>query len=130
VLAKNILAIQDSLSGGIGICRHANGRDWWVIMLEDGNDNAYIVLFTHLGISSIVNQSMMYLPVQYGNIAQPTFNSQGDKFIATTYDNPIDRNSFIIISDFNRCSGVFNNTQTIQLTSGSLYFWSFILSER
>ncbi|MEY3311774.1 MAG: hypothetical protein RL348_1107 [Bacteroidota bacterium] len=122
VLAKNILAIQDSLSGGIGICRHANGRDWWVIMLEDGNDNAYIVLFTHLGISSIVNQSMMYLPVQYGNIAQPTFNSQGDKFIATTYDNPIDRNSFIIISDFNRCSGVFNNTQTIQLTSGSYIF--------
>jgi hypothetical protein len=65
---------------------------------------------------------MMYLPVQYGNIAQPTFNSQGDKFIATTYDNPIDRNSFIIISDFNRCSGVFNNTQTIQLTSGSYIF--------
>ena len=91
-------------------------------MLEDGNDNAYIVLFTHLGISSIVNQSLMYLPFQFGNIAQPTFNSHGDKFIATTYDNPIDRNSFLIISDFNRCSGNFNNTQTIQLTSGSYIF--------
>jgi hypothetical protein len=56
------------------------------------------------------------------NIAQPTFNLQGEGIIATTYDNPVDRNSYLILADFDRCSGIFSNTQTIQLTHGSYIF--------
>lgn len=127
VIQKNDTVKMDSLSWGISACRHANGRDWWVVFLQDHTDSIYKVLFTDFGIQSITTESLNYLPVQFENGSQLNFSPDGTKFITTTYDNPVNRNSFLVISDFDRCAGTFSNTQTIQLTSGS-YLWGMAFS--
>jgi hypothetical protein len=38
VIQKNTSIFQDSISWGITACRHANGRDWWVVALKDNSD--------------------------------------------------------------------------------------------
>lgn len=127
IVNKNTIVIQDTLSGGIGACRHANGRDWWVVMLEDGSDGIYKVLLTDTGITNITKQNIGYLPYPRGNSSQVTFTTNGNKLIAATYDNSTNRNSFIVMADFDRCTGQFSNAQTVQLTGGS-YLWGLSFS--
>jgi len=127
VIQKNDTVKLDSLSWGISACRHANGQDWWVVFLQDNTDTIYKVLFTDFGIQSITTESLNYLPFQFENGSQLNFSPDGTKFITTTYDNPINRNSYLVVSDFDRCSGLFSNTQTIHLSSGS-YLWGLAFS--
>jgi hypothetical protein len=34
VVSKNNVILTDTLGSGIGICKHSNGRDWWVIFTK------------------------------------------------------------------------------------------------
>ncbi|MCZ2276308.1 MAG: hypothetical protein LC117_00050, partial [Bacteroidia bacterium] len=127
VINKNNIAYSDSLSYGISACRHANGRDWWIVTMRDTSDIALISLFNHTGLVSTIAQHLGFFPYPGGNVAQLTFTPDGKKIITSTYDNPVSRNSSIVISDFNRCTGMFSNTQTVQLTSGA-YLWGLAFS--
>jgi hypothetical protein len=127
VISKNNIALLDTLNWGIGVCKHANGRDWWIVVLKDSSNLAFTILFDINGVNQINQQSLNYFPLGLATSSQLTFSPDGTKFIASTYDNPMSRNSFIIISDFNRCTGMFSNTQTLQLTSGS-YLWGLAFS--
>jgi hypothetical protein len=127
VTQKNDTIKLDSLSWGITACRHANGRDWWVVFLQDQSDSIHKVLQSNIGIHSNTTQSLQYTPYQFSNGSQLTFSPDGTKFITTTYDNPIDRNSYLVISNFDRCTGMFSGTQTLHLTSGS-YLWGLAFS--
>ena len=35
VIQKNQLAFTDTLNWGITACKHANGRDWWIVLQKD-----------------------------------------------------------------------------------------------
>ncbi len=127
VIDKNDTLILDQLTWGITACKHGNGRDWWIIAQKDSSDSLYRILFTPNGLDSIVPISIGYAPFAAGNSNQIIFSSDGSKIAQTNYDNPITRNSSIIIADFDRCTGAFSNTQTIQLTSGN-YLWGLAFS--
>ncbi|MDQ3051705.1 MAG: T9SS type A sorting domain-containing protein [Bacteroidota bacterium] len=122
VTLKNQVIYQDTIAWGVAACKHSNGRDWWVVTVKDSSDQVYITEITPGGIQNTSLQTLGFSPISIETISQLTFSPDGTKFIASTYDDPINRNSFIVIADFNRCSGTFSNTQTIQLTSGS-YLW-------
>ena len=127
VIAKNIIILQDSLAWGIGACKHANGRDWWIVAMKDSSNIIYKILIDNAGASSVTAQSLNFLPIANKTVVQHTFSPDGSKFISATYDDPVNRNSFIIIADFDRCTGMFSNTQTVQLTSG-WYLWGLAFS--
>jgi hypothetical protein len=108
VILKNQTAISDTLRGGIGVCRHANGRDWWIVVVKDSTDIIYKILFTPSGIQSITTQSFG-VPLPMVNWTQPTFSPDGTKF---AYCNTWHTTSWIFkvrMMDFDRCSGVFSN---------------------
>lgn len=49
VISKNQVAVSDTLSRGyVQACKHANGRDWWVIIPE-WNSNCYYILYVDPG---------------------------------------------------------------------------------
>lgn len=127
VTSKNNLIFQDTLNWGIGACKHSNGRDWWVVMMKDSSDIVYSVLIDSSNSFSISTQSLGYFPLPHAAVSQLTFSSDGRKFISSTFDNYIDQNSSIVISDFDRCTGSFSNTQTVLLSSGS-YLWGLAFS--
>jgi hypothetical protein len=105
VVQKNQIAIQDSLTAGIGACKHANGRDWWVIILRDNSDIAYKLLVTSNGIESASTQHLN-VPKHTGFNGQPQFSPDGSKFAYHYYSGVVDSiNHSIRIFDFDRCTG-------------------------
>jgi hypothetical protein len=118
VTTKNVLLLNDTINGGIAACKHANGIDWWLVVHKDSSDAVFTFLFDSNGISSVNVQSLGYTPVPWGNFAQLTFSPDGEKFIASTYV-PFVTNGYMVISDFNRCTGLFSNTQVIPVTNSS-----------
>ncbi|MBK8848421.1 MAG: T9SS type A sorting domain-containing protein [Bacteroidetes bacterium] len=127
VIKKNQIAFQDTLSWGIAACRHANGRDWWIVAKKDNDDKIITVLFTDSGISNISYQSLNYSPYHLENINQLTFSRDGKQIMLSTYDNPISKKCSLVISNFNRCTGMFSNTQVV-LLSKNLYLWGLAFS--
>src|SRR6185436_7428372 len=81
VTQKNDTIFEDTLSWGIAACKHANGRDWWIVTVTDGNPTIYKMLLTPTGIASITTQPLNFQPNTWGNAAQITFSQDGKKFI-------------------------------------------------
>jgi hypothetical protein len=127
VIQKNVILFQDTLNWGIGACRHANGQDWWVVMMKDSSDLIFKILFTNSGITSITSQNLGFQPFPWGNSSQISFSSNGNLFASTTYfpENslPMDSsNSSIVLLDFDRCNGNFSNPRTIKLSDSKYLF--------
>jgi hypothetical protein len=127
VVNKNVLILQDSMSKGITACKHANGRDWWIIAMKDESDLIYKILFTKEDSVYISSQSLGFSPFPNENVSQICFNKEGTLFSYNTYDNPVDRNSSIVICDFDRCTGNFSNTRIIPIAAGQ-YIWGMSFS--
>jgi hypothetical protein len=112
---KNIIVIQDILSNEITACKHANGRDWWIVALKDSTDIIYKILLTPSGISSVSTQTLG-VPLSYAGEGQPTFSPDGNKFAYSDHDGPFGAvNHNIRLFDFDRCSGIFSNGIVIDL---------------
>jgi len=124
---KNVSIFQDTISWGIAACKHANGRDWWIIAIKDGSSIVHICLYSDLGIISNSIQVIGSFTNGYGNVCNPSFSLSGEKFAFTIYDDSLTRNSSVVISDFDRCSGVFTNTQVVPVTTG-MYLWGLSFS--
>jgi hypothetical protein len=118
VIQKNVIVISDTLGWGITACKHANGRDWWVVILNDSMQYIYKALLTPSGLS---NPTIQYLPNMqpYSMFAaQPAFSFDGSKFAyASSYGigNGIWYHDVRLLS-FDRCNGNFFNPQIINLT--------------
>jgi len=116
---KNIILIQDTLSWGISACKHANGRDWWVVAMKDNSDLIYKILITNAGISSVVTQNLGIAP-SLGAAVQLTFSKDGKKFLCQLSNGGIITDHYVRFLDFNRCTGDFSNPQVIDLSAGGI----------
>lgn len=117
VILKNQVILQDTLNWGIGACRHANGRDWWIVMMKDSSDKIFKILLTPNGVESISTQDLNYLPLPWGHVVQLTFSNVGNLMASTTYYPVIDSlNSTVLVFDFDRCTGIFSNTRMIKIS--------------
>ena len=126
LIQKNSFVLQDTLSLGLAACKHANGRDWWVVAITDGNPTAYKLLFTPSGVESISAQSLSFTPNTWGNLSQIRFSENGTRFIYSTGYNQMP-SGHLMVADFDRCNGLFYNEQTVILSSNS-YIWGLSFS--
>ncbi len=122
---KYIVAIQDTMNGGIAACRHANGRDWWVVAQKHDTDTIYKILFTPSGIASITSQKLN-VPKAWYNVSQLTFSPDGKKFVYQTYIPYQPDSSYILTFDFDRCSGLFTTHNPVFVNRG--YIWGLAFS--
>jgi WD40 repeat protein len=102
VLQKNTILINDTLEGGmLTACKHANGRDWWILIKKYVSDKYFRILFTPSGIAGIDTISVGGPISMFGG--QAAFSPDGNWF--ATYDNL----SKVRIYNFDRCNGnLFN----------------------
>ncbi|MBK7965010.1 MAG: hypothetical protein IPK10_06790 [Bacteroidetes bacterium] len=117
----NNTVLVDTLSWGITACKHANGRDWWVVCIKDGNPQSFTFLLTPNGIDTMLIQNFNVTTNAYGNVSHLMFSSDGSKFL---YCSPINQSpsGTLIISDFDRCTGQFSNFNSILLSTTSYLF--------
>ena len=113
VVQKNTVLLNDSLvEGRITACKHANGRDWWLVIHKYNSSMVYKYLISPQGISNPTTQDL-FTPrdVWFG---QALFSSQGDKF---AYYEPF---GDLDIFDFNRCTGDFSNFVHININDSAI----------
>ncbi|MBL7929641.1 MAG: T9SS type A sorting domain-containing protein [Bacteroidia bacterium] len=121
IIQKNDTIITDTLSWGVGACKHANGRDWWLFVSQDGNPKFYTFLITPNGIDTIFTQQLPSLLNTYGNVSPIKFSPNGEKMI---WCSPVNQtqSGYVLISDFNRCNGIISNTIIYPVSSTNYLF--------
>jgi hypothetical protein len=102
-LFKNQPVVNDSIdSEGIHAVRHANGRDWWIVVGKYLTNTYHILLLSPQGIEA-KTQSIGPYPQTLGGNGEMVFSPDGTKLARfNTKDD-------LRILDFDRCSGTFSN---------------------
>jgi hypothetical protein len=97
VLVKNDILITDTLYPScLTACRHANGRDWWLLVARWGaNIGYYTMLITPDTIKQTNYQTFPFDGLQGG---QACFSPDGSKYIISYWWG-------VAFFDFDRCSG-------------------------
>jgi hypothetical protein len=127
VLEKENVIIDDTLAWGrIVSCRHANGRDWWVIVPERDNNFYYSILLTPEGIDQILH-------FQIGEnfetgILQSQFSPDGN-YYARVDIKYVDDPYKVTIYRFDRCNGVFTSFKTFYFEDTAFVGGGAVFSE-
>ncbi|MBK8413866.1 MAG: T9SS type A sorting domain-containing protein [Bacteroidetes bacterium] len=102
---KNITIINDTLIyGHMDATKHANGRDWWVLMHRYYSDKFYKILVTPDTIQVFDQNIGSLITDDVGG--QAAFSPDGSKYALFT-DHALD------LYDFDRCSGDLTNHQSL-----------------
>jgi hypothetical protein len=97
--------LSDTITAShLSVCRHGNGKDWWLFCSELFSTNQYSLLFTSAGVEGPFEQSIGDTTRLGGNgSGGSVFSPDGTKYIK--YDIKSD----IQIFDFDRCTGNLSN---------------------
>ncbi len=109
VVSKNNIALTGSFGWSMAACKHANGRDWWIVALSDSGNVAYKFLLAPNTVQYVGSQNLQVpaFPIWAG---QPTFSPDGEKF-AFSHTQSIGSNQYLLdirLFDFDRCTGTFS----------------------
>lgn len=96
--------IRDKLERGhLAVCRHGNGRDWWIIHPKQQTNQYYKILFSEDRFQK-QTQSIGIPSTDYEDSGgQAVFSPDGRKYIRYNVQ------SDIRIFDFDRCTGLLSN---------------------
>lgn len=112
------IAAVDSLSTGeLTACRHANGRDWWVLLSKANESLIYTLLITPFEIE-IVDSIEVDFPL-YSGLGQSLFSPDGSFYVRINLVDGIDGDDYLDIFDFDRCNGVVSNHRQINIGAGA-----------
>jgi len=106
VVSKNQILLQDSIVPNLEAVKHANGEDWWILIPEAYNNSFYRFLLTKDSIAGPYHQTIGATYPNY-EFSQASFSPDGTKYAKYDYINDLD------IFDFDRCTGLLSNHQSI-----------------
>ncbi len=109
---KNVLLLNDTLDYGcITATRHANGRDWWIIVPEFKHNRYYRFLFCAQGIFQDSIQTIGTASI-IPELSQSCFSPDGSKYVrwgGASLFHPYRLEVF----DFDRCTGTLSNYRNL-----------------
>ena len=122
VVQKNNVIINNGFLnwGFLTATKHANGRDWWIVVHQLNSSQFYTLLLTPGGLWGPFTQ---LIGPSYANdgTGQTVFSPDGSKLATTTWYNGLNANNEALVKmylfDFDRCTGLFNNPLYIELDS-------------
>ncbi len=117
VLVSDSLFIQDSLAiSGLAACRHANGRDWWLVMPAKYQNRYYTFLMDPSGIHlKGVQESGERAAMEVGQVS---FSPDGKRLAANSLVNTSNDGSKVIFFDFDRRNGKLTNPRSQRFQAG------------
>ena len=113
VTSANQVVLEGDLDVNKTACRHANGRDWWILMLEGHSDRYYRLLLDPQGLH-VVDTAYMTDSIKAG-LGQAVFSPDGSKFVVYNSISSSE-GTFLNIFDFDRVTGELSNQVTIHDT--------------
>lgn len=105
VTDKNHVLVLDTIMGASGraACKHANGRDWWIITQEINSNCFYKFLLTPNGVDTFAKQCIGDSIHKKTDRGSNCFSPDGSIY---AWSNP---HEGLGILKFDRCSGRFTN---------------------
>ena len=124
VLEKNKVLLFGNLMAPTA-CRHANGRDWWIMVSDADNNLQYRVLLSPAGFSDVQTQVIGTKPSpipldasnKFGTLTGNCFSPDGRYYV--------DINDILGFSvfDFDRCSGLLSRERRYNFPFDLLPDW-------
>jgi hypothetical protein len=118
MVKKNNIILEDTLnSENLTAVRHANGRDWWIIITKYVSNEYYRILLSPKGFEVIGTQKIG--EIIKNSLSQTCFSPDGTKYVHNgllRYDEPAD----ITLYDFDRSTGLLSNSKRISYTVGTV----------
>ena len=106
VVSKNNLLLADYVNEKLNATKHANGRDWWVVVMSSNTDQLYHkFLITPSGIQGPFDQLIGSIDNPNKFFGQMIFSKDGNKLVVASYNSVLD------VFDFDRCTGDLFNYQ-------------------
>lgn len=100
-------------------CRHANGKDWWLLKQAGDSSRIHKFLFTQ---DSVYNMGYQQFdePVWGGwdITGQSCFSKDGGKYATTSHGSSTGK---VFLADFGRDNGLISNAKVITMPKGSQY---------
>ncbi len=119
---RNIPILTDTLDISISAVRHANGRDWWILVAEFPTSVIHKFLLSPRGIEEHGSQTIgsSFLQMSFGfNI----FTPDGSKFIRTGNCGGTTGGQWRIeVFDFDRCAGMLSSYNNLSFISSDTTF--------
>ncbi|KGE89734.1 hypothetical protein IX84_01525 [Phaeodactylibacter xiamenensis] len=107
VILRKEEALQDTLDfGKLSACRHANGRDWWIIVARYTFNEFHRFLLTPTGLEWVGTQQIGDKVIIGGG--QAFFTPDGNKHIRYNSVGGGEQDNLSIF-DFDRCTGLLSN---------------------
>ena len=118
IVAINQIILHDTLAnpgGGLAVTKHANGRDWWIIVKKHYRNKFYKYLLTPSGIQNMgfQNAGLDFQP-RLGDYY--TFSPNGEIL------GGVIGNHRIALFNFDRCSGLLSNYQSVDNPNTNQYW--------
>jgi hypothetical protein len=119
VVEKDIPFLIDTLNyGEVTACRHANGRDWWLIQNEYNKKRYHKSIVSPYGISNVGNQTYGIKVPQH--VGQTVFTPDGEKYIRAGLDEYGEPKYYVSIFDFDRETGQLSNQNYFEFVDSSI----------
>jgi hypothetical protein len=111
VYTRNLLVGQDTLyDGHLTACRHANGRDWWIVLNKTNTNRYFIYLLDPSGWRLWRTQDIGVAAAWHGTgSGQAVFSPDGSKYLRHCYD--VD----LLVFDFDRCAGELSTAKQVHI---------------
>lgn len=108
------LSVLDSLATGeLTACRHANGRDWWLLFSKANQQMIYTVLISPTEFE-VRDSIEMDFPL-YNGLGQSLFSPDGNRYIRVNLIGGINGDDYLDVFDFDRCTGMVSNQRQINI---------------
>jgi hypothetical protein len=110
MITKNVPILQNELLSysRIAACKHANGRDWWIVKNAWHKNLYYKWLLTPDGVQGpFIQQIGPVYGITNEQNSYASFSPNGSKYMSLT------ANSYVVLMDFDRCMGLFSNPDSI-----------------
>lgn len=117
IIISDSLFVADSMATtGLTACRHANGRDWWLVLPAKYHNRFYTYLIDPIGVHFHgIQESGDRFDMGVGQVC---FSPDGRKLAANSAYNFGNNGSKIIIFDFDRCAGKITNPRSQFIPAG------------
>ncbi len=119
VIEREKVILSDSMTRGeLSACRHANGRDWWIInwAFRNNSDSTYLMLLLKGDTIEGPYRHAIGKPItEHRNYDQSVFSPNGKKYVR------VRRFEGIHLYDFDRERGVLSNFRFLPLKDSILF---------
>ena len=118
VTKKNKLIFETTslTQGYMTACKHANGRDWWIVQIRQDTNIFFKILLTKDTVMVTDSQSIGNFKFRWKNdVGQAVFTPDGTKWVA------FNSKEEAIILDFNRTTGELSNLRQVNPQDSGLF---------